>query len=156
MEERIKDIVEKYFELADRKDCFVVELIGKSSKKLEVYIDSDDAIDFEICKKVSRIIEAYLDETLDMGEDYILEVSSPGLSRPLKLPRQFQKNIGREVTVTTAEKAKYTGKLQTADEAQFTITYQEKVMEGKKKVLKDIEKSFGYSEGAKVIINIKF
>ena len=61
LEEQIIKIVEKYFELADRNDCFVVELVMKT-KKLEIYIDSDDAIDFGICRKVSRVVEEFLDE----------------------------------------------------------------------------------------------
>ena len=89
LEEQIIKIVEKYFELADRNDCFVVELVMKT-KKLEIYIDSDDAIDFGICRKVSRVVEEFLDEGKQMGEDYTLEVSSPGLSRPLRLPRQLK------------------------------------------------------------------
>lgn len=77
--------------------------------------------------------EQFLDESLLMGDDYILEVSSPGLSRPLKLPRQFKKNIGREVTMTNSDKTKTVGILTQADDENFQITRSVTRKEGKKK-----------------------
>lgn len=155
LEEQIVQIVEKYFELADRKDCFVVELVNKT-KKLEIYIDSDDAISFDVCKKVSRVVEQFLDEGKQLGEDYTLEVSSPGLSRPLRLPRQFKKNVGREVTVTRTDSSKITGILEDANDEEFSIKYLKVWKDGKKKRSEDVITPFKYSETNKVMINIKF
>ncbi|HQW71373.1 MAG: hypothetical protein IPO45_13740 [Saprospiraceae bacterium] len=155
LEEQIIKIVEKYFELADRNDCFVVELVMKT-KKLEIYIDSDDAIDFGICRKVSRVVEEFLDEGKQMGEDYTLEVSSPGLSRPLRLPRQFKKNVGRDITVTLPDSTKMTGKLENATDNEFFLAYTKVWKEGKKKKTEDVIMPLKYSETNKVMINIKF
>jgi len=155
LEEQIKQIVAKYFELTDRNDCFVVDIVLKT-KKLEIYIDSDDAVDFEICRKVSRMVEQFLDEGKQLGEDYLLEVSSPGLSRPLLLPRQFRKNIGREVTVTAADKSRLTGVLSGADDEAFELTHSVSRKEGRKKITEQQTISVPYSEGRKVMINIKF
>ena len=91
-----------------------------------------------------------------MGDDYILEVSSPGLSRPLKLPRQFKKNIGREVTMTNSDKTKTVGILTQADDENFQITRSVTRKEGKKKITEDLITSVPYTEGRKVLINIKF
>ena len=68
LEEQIEQIVQEYFQLLGREDCFIVDIILKGNK-LEIYIDSDDAIDFEICRKVSREVEKFLDEGLLLGED---------------------------------------------------------------------------------------
>lgn len=155
LEEQIKKIVEDHFDLLGRQDCFLVDIIQKA-KKLEIYIDSDDAIDFDICKGLSRVTKQFLDESLLMGDDYTLEVSSPGLSRPLKLPRQFKKNIGREVTMTNSDKTKTVGILTQADDENFQITRSVTRKEGKKKITEDLITTVPYTEGRKVLINIKF
>ncbi len=155
LEEQLKKIVGEYFELSERSDCFLVDIIQKI-KKLEIYIDSDDAIDFDICRNLSRTVEQYLDETMIMGDDYILEVSSPGLSKPLKLARQYKKNLGREVTMTNADKIKTVGILTYADDDNFQITSKVTRKEGKKKITEDLIQTVPYSEGRKVLINIKF
>ncbi|HMT77097.1 MAG: ribosome maturation factor RimP [Saprospiraceae bacterium] len=155
LEEQIEQIVQEYFQLLGREDCFIVDIILKGNK-LEIYIDSDDAIDFEICRKVSREVEKFLDEGLPLGEDYLLEVSSPGLSRPLKLPRQFKKNIGREVTVLAADKSRQKGILTSADDDHFQITFTVSRKEGKKKISEEQTLTIPYNEGRKVTINIKF
>lgn len=155
LEEQLKKIVDEYFELSERSDCFLVDIIQKT-KKLEIYIDSDDAIDFDICRNLSRTVEQYLDETMIMGDDYILEVSSPGLSKPLKLARQYKKNLGREVTMTNADKTKTVGILTYADDDNFRITSKVTRKEGKKKITEDLIQTVPYSEGRKVLINIKF
>lgn len=155
LEQQIKQIVEEFFQQSERNDCFVVDVILKLNK-LEIFIDSDNAIDFEICKKVSREVEKFLDESKMLGEDYLLEVSSPGLSRPLKLARQFIKNIGREVTLTDTDKSKVKGILSGADENNFQITNTISRKEGKKKITEQQTLTFPYNEDRKVIINIKF
>ncbi|MCO6462219.1 MAG: hypothetical protein J5I59_12515 [Saprospiraceae bacterium] len=155
LEQQIKQIVEEFFQQSERNDCFVVDVILKLNK-LEIFIDSDNAVDFEICKKVSREVEKFLDESKMLGEDYLLEVSSPGLSRPLKLARQFIKNIGREVTLTDTDKSKVKGILSGADENNFQITNTISRKEGKKKITEQQTLTFPYNEDRKVIINIKF
>ncbi|MEX1182961.1 MAG: ribosome maturation factor RimP [Gemmatimonadota bacterium] len=58
----------------------------------------------EDCRRVSRAVEAYLDEAPDLAERYTLEVSSPGVERPLVRPADFERFAGREVVVRTATK----------------------------------------------------
>ena len=91
-----------------------------------------------------------------MGEDYTLEVSSPGLSRPLRLPRQFKKNVGRDITVTLPDSTKMTGKLENATDNEFFLAYTKVWKEGKKKKTEDVIMPLKYSETNKVMINIKF
>lgn len=72
---------------------------------LRVYIDQDEGIGLYECETVSRKIDKILDEN-DQGNSlfpgsYILEVSSPGITRPLKKDKDFQRSIGKLVTIKT-------------------------------------------------------
>lgn len=83
-------------------DCYLIDLVLNNTK-LEVYIDTDAGVSFKQCQRLSRLVEAELDESGILGEKYILEVSSPGISRPLKFLRQYPRNIGREIEVKTKD-----------------------------------------------------
>jgi len=107
---KISSISEERFKEADLNDCFLVDIILKGSK-LEVFIDSDDGVKFWQCQKLSRTIEAYLDESKIIGDKYILEVSSPGIERPLKFIRQYNRNIGRNIETKLADGNIISGKL---------------------------------------------
>ena len=67
---------------------------------LRVYIDRDEGIDLDDCSKVSREVAALLDVEDPIAGHYNLEISSPGLDRPLFTPDQFQQFTGEEVKVT--------------------------------------------------------
>ena len=127
----IEKLIEDKFQEEEFQDCFLVD-INFSSKKLEVFIDSDTSITFKKCQRISRHLEAYLDESEDITQAYILEVSSPGISRPLKFPRQYVKNIGRKMKVETEEE-KIKGRLQEANEEGITLEVEKTVKQGKKK-----------------------
>lgn len=72
---------------------------GKSSI-LRVFADSDTGITIDECKNLSNLISDYIFKYNKIEGDYVLEVSSPGIDRPLKTERDFKKNLGRDVTVT--------------------------------------------------------
>lgn len=114
------------------EDCFLVDVITSPSGKIEVYLDSDTGISFEQCRKLSRHIEAIIDESLEFGEKYTLEVSSPGLSRPLKFFRQYKKNIGRKVVVKTADKT-YKGIMKQVSEEEMIMEQSKPIKKGSKK-----------------------
>lgn len=61
-------------------------------------------VSVEDCRKVSRAVEAYLDESPDVAERYVLEVSSPGVERPLVRTADFERFAGQEVAVKTTTK----------------------------------------------------
>ena len=86
------------------------------------------------------------------ADDFSLEVSSPGLDEPLKLLRQYKKNVGREVEVITSDDVKKEGKLTEVTEEKITIEYTEG--KGKKSVLKADEIFFTDIKQTKV--QIKF
>lgn len=157
MEARISDLLDEKFKEPDFADCFLIDinLIPKGNK-LEVFIDSDSGMTFEKCQKISRYLESHLDENKWFGEDYTLEVSSPGISRPLKLPRQYIKNKGRDVEITTKEGTKKEGKL--VDATDFAATVEELVItkEGKKKKKEIVQTIIPYDDIKKAVIKISF
>jgi len=109
---------------------FIVEITVGTGNQIAVSVDSDAGISVGECVQISRHIEDSLDREV---EDFSLEVSSPGLSLPLKVLRQYLKNIGREVEVVTNTGEKQKGILKTADSEGFEleISVNEKV-DGKK------------------------
>jgi ribosome maturation factor RimP len=87
---------------------FLVDVLVRPGNKILVLLDSMQGVTIDECMMVSRLIEKNLDRD---KEDYDLEVSSPGLDRPLKLPFQYEKNIGRTLDVVLTDGEKLKGKL---------------------------------------------
>ncbi|MBI2429295.1 MAG: ribosome maturation factor RimP [Ignavibacteriales bacterium] len=106
-------IVEKIKVLAqpiiDRNDAFLVDLLirgERTSKVVELYVDTDSGILLDQCSNISRELATILDESDIIQGRYRLDVSSPGLDRPLKLLRQYKKNIGRTCKIVSMEEGK--------------------------------------------------
>ena len=82
---------------------------------LRIFIDKPAGINHEDCVLVSESIDPLLDEKVPVGRPYTLEVSSPGLERPLKKPADFARYLGELITVTTfsavAGRKKFTARL---------------------------------------------
>ncbi len=68
---------------------------------LRIFIDKPGGVDIEDCQNVSREIELILDETDPIPQSYILEVSSPGIERPLKKPADYDRFSGSLANITT-------------------------------------------------------
>ena len=120
-EELLLPIVEKNgFELVD------VEYVKEGgSWYLRAYIDKPGGINVDDCETVSRELSDLLDEKDYIDEAYILEVSSPGLGRPLKKEKDFQRSLGQEVEIRTYrmvdKKKEFTGILKDYDKDTVTI-----------------------------------
>lgn len=80
-----------------------VEYVRERDWYLRVFIDKEGGIDIEDCQNLSERLEKLLDERDTVPESYILEVSSPGLDRVLKKPRDFEREHGKTVDVTLYE-----------------------------------------------------
>ena len=93
-------------------DRFLVEVKVKPNNVIEVYVDSDTAVNIDHCAELSRFINEKLDRDV---EDYELSVLSWGLSGALKMDRQLQKYVGKDVEVKTKETGKMQGKLVSFD-----------------------------------------
>lgn len=124
---------EKYAEDEAYADCFTVEIEIKPINRLYVFVDSDSGMTFEKCKGISRLLEGHLDANQWLGERYVLEVSSPGLSRPLKFPRQYLRNLGRTLAVELSNQTKVVGTLVKADDQQIVVSVKGVERDGKKK-----------------------
>lgn len=82
-----------------------VELAGSSRKPIaRVFIDKEEGVTLEDCEKVSRALSALLDVEDPIPTSYVLEVSSPGLDRPLKRLKDFEMSIGKLARVVTKER----------------------------------------------------
>ena len=98
--------------LAGETDIFLVEIRIKPTNNVKVFLDGDQGISIEKCVQYNRALYKKLEESgLFPDGDFSLEVSSPGLDEPLKLFRQYKKNIGRQVELVLQDGSKKEGKL---------------------------------------------
>jgi ribosome maturation factor RimP len=155
IEEKINELLAAKFQEETFKDCFLVEFNLHRGNKLEVFIDCDSGLTLEKCQQISRYLESYIDEQGWLGEQYVLEVSSPGLSRPLKFSRQFVKNIGRELEITLNEGIVKKGVLKSVGETSV-ILEETTIISGEKKKNKMVvqtELPFAHIKKAMVVIS---
>jgi ribosome maturation factor RimP len=98
--------------LAAEPNYFLVDIKIKPTNNVRVYIDGDQGISIEKCVQFNRTLYKRLEEAaLFPNGDFSLEVSSPGLDEPLKLHRQYRKNIGRQVELVLQDGSKIEGRL---------------------------------------------
>lgn len=92
---------------------------------LRAYIDKEGGIAVDDCEVISRILSDWLDQTDFIENSYILEVSSPGLGRPLKKERDFERSLGEEVEIrlykALNKQKEFTGILKAYDKENVTI-----------------------------------
>ncbi|MDD4067400.1 MAG: ribosome assembly cofactor RimP [Bacteroidia bacterium] len=119
--EKVQSIVNQELE---GTDLFLVDLkIGKDNK-ISVFIDGDNGVTIQNCIDLSRKIESNFDREV---EDFELSVFSSGVGEPLKLNRQYKKNIGRNIEVITNEEGeKIVGELLMVDEEKIVVKVQPK------------------------------
>ena len=158
IEEKTRDLLEQKFTEEEYQDCFIVEVkYNPANKKLQAFVDSDSSMTFQKCQRISRFLESYIDEEQWMGEKYTLEVSSPGVDRPLMLARQYKKNIGRRLEVVLRDDdKKYKGNLIKADDEGIVLESQETRKQGKKKIKETVETEIPYERISKAIVKITF
>jgi ribosome maturation factor RimP len=98
--------------LVGEPEYFLVEVKIKPTNNIKVYIDGDQGISIEKCVRVNRALYKKLeDNAFFPNGDFSLEVSSPGLDEPLKLHRQYKKNIGRQVDLVLQDGSTAEGRL---------------------------------------------
>jgi ribosome maturation factor RimP len=85
-------------------EVFDIELFGKGKLLLRVAIDKEGGVTLDDCERFSKSLGALLDVEDVMHRAYTLEVSSPGLDRPLRSLREFERNKGKLVRIVTVEK----------------------------------------------------
>lgn len=153
------DLVEEIRNVTIRNlspDKFVVEVLisgKKIPRRVLVIIDGDAGVTIDDCADLSRALSKEFEQASFFGdENYILEVSTPGLDQPLKLRRQFQKNIGRNLKVKLHE-SQEEGKL--AEVTEDHIVLLQETGAGKKKEQKEIRIPFAEVDKAFVMVSFK-
>jgi len=139
--------------LANHPSHFLVEVRIKPTNNVKVFIDADEGVILSDLIDYNRKLYKQLEESsLFPDGDFSLEVSSPGLDEPLKLFRQYKKNIGRFVDITLNDSTKREGKLIEATEDGVVI--ETETGKGKKKEIKQESILFDQIKNTK--IQIKF
>ncbi|MDD4215259.1 MAG: ribosome assembly cofactor RimP, partial [Bacteroidales bacterium] len=116
---------------------------------ITVYIDYDKYVSIDDCATLSRHIESELNRDV---EDFELEVSSAGLDRPLKITRQYTKNIGNDLKITLHDNKIIVAALLGADEKEVHLL----IPEDKKNKNPELELKLKYNEIKKAQVIIKF
>lgn len=125
IEERVEEIVRKLLADVPELELVDVEYVRERDYYLRVYIDKVGGIDIDDCQSLSERLEEILDREDFISDAYILEVSSPGLDRVLKKPRDFARERGKQVDVTLYApfdgKKQWTGRLADCDGQLLTL-----------------------------------
>lgn len=153
------DLVEEIRRLAAQNlspDKFVVEVLisgKKIPKRVMVILDGDHGITIDDCADLSRFLSKEFDEREYFGNDnYLLEVSTPGLDHPLKSKRQYVKNIGRKLKVVGNELTRE-GKLKEVTDDRIILI--QETGTGKKMVTTEVEIPFSEIERTFVMVLFK-
>jgi ribosome maturation factor RimP len=93
-------------------EVLAVELA--SPERFTVYVDHAQGVDHALCERVTNVLREYLRE-------YSVDVSSPGLERPLRKQAHFRNVVGRRVSIRTRERARVRGEIVSADERSVTV-----------------------------------
>jgi len=140
--------------LLDKPSLFLVDLTISDSYKIMVTLDGDNGVVLQDCIDISRAIENNLDRE---EQDFSLEVASAGVSTPLKLVRQYRKNIGRTLQVKTATETIEALLEQVSEESimlSWTAREPKKIGKGKETV--EHKREIPYSEIKEAIVIIIF
>lgn len=152
VEKRVTTLVEE--KIVDRPELFLVEVKMLPNNKLIIHVDGDEGISIQDCVAISRHVGFHLEEENTIEQAYNLEVSSPGVGEPLKLIRQYNKNIGRTISIKLVGGQKKEGKLLEVTENKVLI--EESVKEkGKKATTIQTDVAFNDIIETSVLISFK-
>jgi ribosome maturation factor RimP len=147
IEQRIKVLI------SAEPDLFLVEVKIKPTNNIKVYIDGDQGVSIEKLVNYNRKLYKQIEEEgLYPDGDFSLEVSSPGLDEPLKMHRQYQKNIGRFAEVIDKEGQRKEGKLVSVGEQELLL----EEIKGKGKKQETITHTISFEDIKSTKILIKF
>lgn len=144
VEDRLKDT-----------EYFLTDLKITPANEITVEIDSLTPGDIEQCVELTRAIEEAFDRDV---EDYELEVGTAGLTSPLKVRRQYDKYVGRDLEVLTTDGRKLHGMLRSVSDEGIILSSEQKVKkEGQKKpVVEQVETELPFAVIKKAVYDLKF
>jgi len=151
-QELVKNLVNEALE--ENESLFLIELNFLPNNKIFVVIDGDKGVSLKEIIRISRNVEHNLDRE---EEDFSLEVTSPDIAEPLKVQRQYVKNVNRILKVTT-EVAKFEGVLTSVDEKSIVLQWKAREPKpiGKGKVTVEKTATILYKEIQKAKVKIVF
>lgn len=151
--ERVKDLLEEALE--QKSNLFLIDFTVTEDNKISIVIDGDTGVILQDCMDLSRAIEHQLDQD---ELEYSIDVASAGVSTPLKFIRQYKKNVGRNLKVTTLDLEKIEAKLTEVDDQKITLEWQsrepKKIGKGKETV--NNKKEIAFSDIKEAIVLISF
>jgi ribosome maturation factor RimP len=140
--------------LLEKSTIFLIDLIITDAFKIIVTLDGDNGVVLQDCIDVSRAIENNLDRE---EQDFSLEVASVGVGSPLKMIRQYKKNVGRTLIVKTATE-NIEAELVEANDDFVILSWQarepKKIGKGKETVQKRLE--LPYADIKEAIVTVTF
>lgn len=155
----LMDLVEEIRNAVARNlspDKFVVDVLisgRKIPKRVLIILDGDAGVTIDDCADVSRrLSKEFEDRSLLGDENYFLEVSTPGIEHPLKLKRQFHKNVGRGLRVKLQD-SQEEGKLKEVTDDEIVLM--QETGTGKRKEVKEVRIPFSGIEKAFVLVSFK-
>ena len=127
---------------------FLVGIRIDNNNKIQVHVDKDEGISIDDCVRISRALEGKLDRD---QEDFAMEVSSPGLDAPFKVLQQYEKSIGKMLSVLCEDGDKILGTLKEANSERILL----ELPSGKKSVESQL-KELTFNEIKSARIHIQF
>ncbi|WP_111706755.1 ribosome assembly cofactor RimP [Lutibacter citreus] len=115
---KIKDLVSSAIE--ENPELFLIDLHFLPDNKIYVEVDGDHGISLQECIRISRTVDNNLDRE---EEDFSLEVTSPDIATPLKVNRQYIKNLNRILTVKSKDATVYEGTLKNVSEESIDLEW---------------------------------
>lgn len=151
--EKVNQLVQEA--LMERPSLFLIDLKITDDNKISVILDGDNGVNLQDCIDVSRVLEHNLDRE---EVDFALEVASAGATSPMKMPRQYKKNIGRKIKVVKISDEVIEATLIEADENGVTLEWKaresKKIGKGKETV--DKKEVLPYTDIKQAVVIITF
>lgn len=153
-ETQIQAVIEKLNTLLeDHPSHFLVDIRVKPTNNIKVFVDADEGVNLSVLVGYNRKLYKLLEESgMFPDGNFSLEVSSPGLDEPIKVSRQYKKNVGRFVDILLNDSSKKEGKLVEVTEEGIVIEYET----GKGKAKQQQQETILFDNIKSTKIQIKF
>lgn len=129
--QHLETLIRSAFDEGRCGEYYLVDLDITPANHISVFVDGDEGVSLETCTQISRVLESILDVEPTLGGLYQLEVSSPGVSRPLKFLRQYIKHTGRTLKVNLLNGDVHEGKLVSTGHDSITLDIKPKEKKAK-------------------------
>jgi ribosome maturation factor RimP len=151
---KVKDLLEEA--IAENPALFLISLDFLPSNRIQIVVDGDTGVSLKECIRISRSINAGFDKELE-EEDFGLEVTSPDIAEPLRVKRQYVKNINRILKVKTND-AVLEGTLNEVNDNNIVLSWKAREPKpiGKGKVTVEKTATIAYEEIKEAKVKIIF